>query len=65
MPEDKKIARMLYLGIHIVITQLLHNNFLSFKQLKCGDSHMTYLARNTVKSIKILYKIYIKSSKRL
>jgi hypothetical protein len=50
MPEDKKIARML-IGeyIHIVVTQLLHNNCLSFRQLKCGETHMTYLARNTVK----------------
>ncbi len=30
------------------MTQLLHNNCLSFRQLKCGESHMTYLARNTV-----------------
>jgi hypothetical protein len=36
-------------GIHIVVTQLIHNNCLSFRQLKCGESHMTYLARNTVK----------------
>jgi hypothetical protein len=33
------------------VTQLLHNNCLSFRQLKCGESHMTYLARNPVKSI--------------
>ncbi len=48
MPEDKKIARML-IEEHIVVTQPLHNNFLSSRQLKCGESHMTYLARNTVK----------------
>jgi hypothetical protein len=30
------------------MTQLLHNNCLSFRLLKCGESHMTYLARNTV-----------------
>ncbi len=33
----------------MIVTQLLHNNCLSFRQLKCGESHMTYLARNTVK----------------
>jgi hypothetical protein len=50
MPEDKKIARMLIEEyIHIVVTQLLHNNRLSFRQLKCGESHRTYLARNIVK----------------
>ncbi len=49
MPEDKKIDRMLIEEyIHIVVTQLLHNNCLSFRQLKCGVSHMTYLARNRV-----------------
>ncbi len=37
-------------GILTVVTQLLHNNYLSFRQLKCGESHMTYLARNTVKN---------------
>jgi hypothetical protein len=31
--------------------KLLHNSFLSFRQLKCGESHMTYLARNTVNRI--------------
>ncbi len=47
MPEDKKKTRML-IEENIVVTQLLHNNCLSFRQLKCGESHMTYLARNTV-----------------
>jgi hypothetical protein len=31
------------------MTQLLNNKCVIFGQLKCGDSHMTYLARNTVK----------------
>jgi hypothetical protein len=44
MPIDKKIARMLIEEYTcIVVTQLLHNNYLSFRQLKCGESHMTYL----------------------
>ncbi len=30
--------------------QLLYNNCLSFRQLKYGESHMTYLARSTVNS---------------
>ncbi len=46
MPDDKKIARML-IEEYRVVTQLLHNNCLSFRQLKCGESHMTYLASNT------------------
>ncbi len=33
------------------MTQQLHNTFLSFRQLKFGESHMTYLARNTLKSV--------------
>jgi hypothetical protein len=37
MPEDKKIARML---IEEYISW--HNYYLSFRQLKCGESHMTY-----------------------
>jgi hypothetical protein len=31
------------------VKQLLYNNCLSFRQLKYGESHMTYLARNRVK----------------
>ncbi len=31
--------------------QLLYNNCFSFRQLKYGESHMTYLARNRVKYI--------------
>jgi hypothetical protein len=30
------------------MTKFLRNKCLSFRQLKCGESHMTYLARNTV-----------------
>ncbi len=49
MPEDQKIARTLIEEyLHIFVTKLLHNNCLSFRQLKCGESDMTYLARNTV-----------------
>jgi hypothetical protein len=33
------------------VTQLLHNNCLSFRRLKCGESHMTNLARNTVNKV--------------
>jgi hypothetical protein len=48
MPEEKKTARMLNEKyIHIVVTQL-HNNCLICRQINCGESHMTYLARNTV-----------------
>jgi hypothetical protein len=32
------------------VKQLLYNNCLSFRQLKYGESHMTYLARNRVKA---------------
>jgi hypothetical protein len=37
------------------MTHLLHNNYLSFRQLKHGESHMTYLARNMVNPLLILY----------
>ncbi len=34
----------------------IHNKCLSFRQLKCGESQMTYLARNTVKEAKLFVR---------
>jgi hypothetical protein len=51
--EDKNKARMLieeYIP-GIVVTKCLYHKCLSFRQFKCDESHMTYLARNTVKGI--------------
>ncbi len=49
MPEDKRIAKMLF-EEYISWENFLHNNCLSLGLWKWGESHMTYLARNTVKT---------------
>jgi hypothetical protein len=52
MSEDKKIAKMLIDEyIYSSWENFLHDNCLCFGLWKCGESHMTYLARNTINSL--------------
>jgi hypothetical protein len=64
MPKDKKKARMLMRNTYCCDTTItVHNNCLSFRQVKCGESHMTYLARKTVKGLNtnIFHRFHFKN----